>query len=697
MREKKNTELDYFNFNFTPASKVNTRVSINSGLPLVSVITYYSLTEDITNTYTSLYNQTFPFFEWVIVTKSIDEKLKEIVKKDKRVRVVLSDFCSLKEFGSIGAVNAKTDVLVMLNETDLLDITFLETAYFTLYTNKEATFAYSRDVEFGEKNRLHNKRLTLKDELTKNIIPRCYAIRKDKFMEANESLNFDTNNYDWYMWLYLLSEKCVPIRMDYYGIWQKSKSKKSSFCDTDNTQAMQEYVENIKSSIDVNSKIIQFDDDPKLGFEDIPTPLSIGRKPIVPDDDKKRLLFILPWFVVGGADLFNYNLIDGLKKKGYEITIITTKKCNYELRQKAEASVDEYFDLTTFLNQKDWAGFIYYIIKSRRINCVFISNSFYGYYALPWLKYHFMDIPFVDYIHAENWTLRNGGFPRDSNSVANYLDATFTCTKHLKEIMFKIMKRHIKNVKSVYIGTDTEFYNPERVYEGQEELEEKYKDKKVILFISRMVHYKRPLFAIKVLQEILKVRDDVVLHLVGDGAALDDVRKYVKENSLEEHVEIFAMQKEVRKFYNVANLTLICSLREGLTLTTYESLSMGVPVVSSNVGGQKELIGDDVGYLIKPYQEPKEQFDFDYSQEEIEEYKEKILQIFENEKTIDYKTICRNKVIKRFSIQKMINDIDKEVTKVITSGSKVDKKQCDNIEFAQRYLLVHNMLENGNK
>ena len=41
----------------------------------------------------------------------------------------------------------------------------------------------------------------------------------------------------------------------------------------------------------------------------------------------------------------------------------------------------------------------------------------------------------------------------------------------------------------------------------------------------------------------------------------------------------------------------------------------------------------------------------------------------------------------------MVSNLDKEFTKLIESGSKIDKSVCKNIGLAERYLLVHSVLE----
>ena len=48
---------------------------------------------------------------------------------------------------------------------------------------------------------------------------------------------------------------------------------------------------------------------------------------------------------------------------------------------------------------------------------------------------------------------------------------------------------------------------------------------------------------------------------------------------------------------------------------------------------------------------------------------------------------------KNFTIDKMVETLDKEFKKNIKNGSRVHKSLLSNIELAERYLLVHSVLE----
>lgn len=696
-KQKEIGEIQYFDFTFEPGKDITNRKAIYKGNPLITVITVcnknsnYNYIKQMMN---SLINQTFPYWEWIIVLNDKESEILKLKNEDKRIKIIIYNYETIAKAKKEAVKNSLTELIFNFEENDLLDKTMLECAFFTMMFNEEADFAYSKLVEFGKKELLINNKLKISDEKKRNIISPGILIKKEKFLELeNYEKIADDMPREWCTHLELLSKKAIPLKMEFYGYWHRNLIANKKNMEEKLIPEIKEQINNIDDKL----QTVEFENSYDVDYRNTPANIDLKRIPIVPVDEKKRILFILPWTAIGGAEIFDFNLIKGLKQKNYEISVITTQKCDYALRQGVEQYVEEYFDLTSFLKRKDWASFISYIIKTRRINIVFFTNSYYGYYVLPWLKCQFKDIPFVDYIHSENWTLRNGGKPKDSNAVADYIDTTYTCTEYLKNLMYNKMKRNVKNVKTVYIGTDTDFFNPSIELEKYDELKEKYKDKKVILLPCRVVHAKRPIFAVNVIKRLAEIRDDVRLAIVGDGVALDDVKKYIVENDLQNIVECYGYQKDVRPFYKIAAATIICSLQEGLALVAYESMSMGVPVISADIGGQRELVDNELGALIPVYQKLEEQLDFNYSEEEIQRYVSELLKILDKLDNTDIKEKCRQKVVKDFSISKMINTLDREFTKLIKSGSKVDKNLLKNVELAERYLLVHSVLESKNE
>lgn len=59
-------------------------------------------------------------------------------------------------------------------------------------------------------------------------------------------------------------------------------------------------------------------------------------------------------------------------------------------------------------------------MKSRNIDIVFQSNSYFGFYVIPWLKSEYPNVVFLDYLHSENRSWRNGEYPRDSVAIDGF-------------------------------------------------------------------------------------------------------------------------------------------------------------------------------------------------------------------------------------------------------------------------------------
>lgn len=102
--------------------------------------------------------------------------------------------------------------------------------------------------------------------------------------------------------------------------------------------------------------------------------------------------------------------------------------------------------------------------------------------------------------------------------------------------------------------------------------------------------------------------------VVGDGNLLPKMKARAQELGLGEEVMFLGNIVNTAEIYRISDVTVNCSLKEGLALTAYESLSMGVPVISSDVGGQKELVNNDVGKIVKVVQNEEDIYLEKYSE-----------------------------------------------------------------------------------
>ncbi len=703
MEENKN-----FNFKQIPGQKLEKK-SINDGKPLISIATaYYNCKDYIMQTAYSILNQTFPYWEWNIVNDgSTEEGTKELLEKlksmDSRIHVFEQKNAGRLEARDNAVKHASCDLVFILDSDDVIDKTYLECAYFTMLTNPDVAWVYADVVTFDGQNFLWKKLFDCEQEKKENILPVCSLIKKQVIEEVGGYAAVDKDVHeDWHMWLRMIEKGYYPARMNYYGFWYRSKKEGGTMASIKNNAERQKHAEEEiakqAKKIKKNVTAIQYPVSTNFNFDSYPYTFEWDRQPIN-KREKKNLLFIFPWLKLGGADKFNFDLISNLTQDEYEITILTTEPCDYVWRQRFEKYAT-IFDLTSFLHRRDWPAFIHYIMKSRNIDLVFQSQSYFGYYVLPWLKSYFPEIPFVDYLHAENWSWRNGEYPRDSTAIAQIVDKTYTCTKYLKNEMSEKMERTTDNVQAVYIGVNPNEFNPDIVKISEDEkLEkavEKHKDKKKILFCCRISIEKRPILALRILKKLCEKRNDIVLFVVGDGPMLQKTKRETNKLGLENNVEFFGSKDNVKPFYKACDVELICSLSEGLTLTTYEAMSMKKPVVSADIGGQSELIDSTCGRLVKNIQSQKDLFSNKYYDEEIENYANALTDIIEASNYNQICEECRRKVLNGFSIQNMINTLDTDIKMLIKEGSKTGKDAPKYREMFSQYLVVYNQLDQRN-
>lgn len=650
---------------------------------IISIITpFYNAKKYLEDTAKCIINQTFPYFEWIIVDDGSTDKesleyLEKIKSMDSRIKVLYkenSGQAHTRDYG-VEKSDKNSKYVLFIDDDDIIDDTYLECAYWTLETNKEASWAFTDVIHFGEFNALATTRFDPEKEKKENVIVVTALIRKEDFLKVGGFGLKEKDIYeDWNLWLKMIAAGMFPVRMNFFGFWYRRKDSVESELakSKKNQNRAKEIIQETAKTIKNPKPAIQY---PKQDYnwDLIEESVDSVVIPKYEKNQKTRILMIIPWMVIGGADKFNIDLINGLDKEKFEVTIISTEPNYNPWRDKYRKSTKAIYDLTTFLDRKYWLAFINYIIQKNNINLVFCTNSTFGYSIVPYLKAKNPELPIMDYIHMEEWYNRNGGFSRDSSAIGTVIDKTLVCNENSKNILINHFGRNEKEIETVYIGVDENKFNPEKY--DKEELKKKYelpKDKKIISFIARIDLQKRPILLMEIIKELKNVRDDFYFLIAGNGPMLDKIKKIAKSYNLEKSINFLGAISETAEIYAISDLTLNCSIKEGLALTSYESLSMGVPVVSSDVGGQAELINEDVGVIVPCLQDEKDVSIFKYEEKEVNNYVEAIEKVLNN--LDSYKLNTRKRIMNGFTINHMIDRMSTIMEEIAKNPDKNKQK-----------------------
>ncbi|MCO5248217.1 MAG: glycosyltransferase family 4 protein [Chitinophagales bacterium] len=126
-----------------------------------------------------------------------------------------------------------------------------------------------------------------------------------------------------------------------------------------------------------------------------------------------------------------------------------------------------------------------------------------------------------------------------------------------------------------------------------------------ILFVGRMVDQKDPLTFIRACHEINKLKIPVQFKMIGDGPLKAQVEKLALRFNLP-NIQIMGQVShyEVLKSYEKADILIMPSREEAMSLVLLEAVSRGIYVISTLVSDIDKMVEDDVNGKIVDHNSP---------------------------------------------------------------------------------------------
>lgn len=123
-----------------------------------------------------------------------------------------------------------------------------------------------------------------------------------------------------------------------------------------------------------------------------------------------------------------------------------------------------------------------------------------------------------------------------------------------------------------------------------------------LLFVGRLTHSKGIDTLVKSMRIIAKELPKAVLHIVGDGPLMDQLKSFVTSKGLEKRVVFHGrITRSLPSFYNSADICIFPSVYETFGITTIEAMAAGKPLIATNKGGVPENVTNfENGILIEP-------------------------------------------------------------------------------------------------
>lgn len=198
-------------------------------------------------------------------------------------------------------------------------------------------------------------------------------------------------------------------------------------------------------------------------------------------------------------------------------------------------------------------------------------------------------------------TYHISGIPR--HPLHKKADYAIAISNDLKNELLSRFGYKNEQIRLIFNGVQTKKFcinvNSERKLKIKEEL--KLPANKIIIgFLGSFTHRKGIDILLNAVQGLEK--DSYHLALVGEGDN-DWVTSLVQEFRLEGNITLYPYQDPV-KFYEVFDIFVLPSRREGFPLVSIEAMMMGIPTIRSDVEGARDQIDHGItGYLFESEKE----------------------------------------------------------------------------------------------
>jgi glycosyltransferase involved in cell wall biosynthesis len=119
----------------------------------------------------------------------------------------------------------------------------------------------------------------------------------------------------------------------------------------------------------------------------------------------------------------------------------------------------------------------------------------------------------------------------------------------------------------------------------------------IVIMVASFSKYKDYDLFVDVAKGIGKIRDDTTFIGIGDGSEWNRIQQRIKDEQIN-NILLTGKQKEVEHFIAASDIGLLCTYSEGISNSIIEYMSLGKPVISTDInGGSKEIVIEgETGY-----------------------------------------------------------------------------------------------------
>lgn len=316
---------------------------------------------------------------------------------------------------------------------------------------------------------------------------------------------------------------------------------------------------------------------------------------------KRKVLFLIESFIVGGAERVLLNLVNAMDKERFDVTVMAVFK----------QSVYEGYNCQ-FADALDPAVHYKYLVDNSSKWKYRLFNIAFNRLSKKWLhrwmigtEYDtevafYEGLPTLFLAHSSNkkskkiaWLHYGNGFADIDDEQRTYFQSLYS---HYDSIV-GVSKGICENFRNRVGGGLSPIVKYNIVDDGmireKAALQSIDREKDIPLFVAvgRLTPVKGYVRLLRICKKLHDEKYHFILWIVGDGTQIE-IADFVRENQMEDYIHMLGNQENPYPYMRCADWYVCSSYAEGFSTTITEALIIGTPVISTDCSGTEELLGD---------------------------------------------------------------------------------------------------------
>lgn len=329
-----------------------------------------------------------------------------------------------------------------------------------------------------------------------------------------------------------------------------------------------------------------------------------------------KILMIRPCRIIGGAEIYNFNLVEGFKKFYPEVKLFFISTAD-EFSKRIKNLGGEVIQIPVFNEEVGtkrslirlmihfpsylfcYLRTILKLRKTEKVNTLCFQSATEKIFLSPLFKVLGFRIIWIE--HGPYFKFNISRIIQRFYSISSlFTDRIITVSENTSDAICNNVR--FAKVVCIKTGINSDYYSPlGRRIKTKLRLKLGMGDKEVILGYSGIICDEKGIMKLLEVGNFLVNNNCLVkLMIVGLGPRLNYSKNFVARRKINDRFVFTGFQPKVKKYLGLFDVMFYPINMGSLSMTLMEAMAMEIPVITRDIGGNRELVVDGVtGYLFK--------------------------------------------------------------------------------------------------